>query len=90
MCRDGLVVSVSASHAVRRGFMLRSCRDGLVVSVFTSHAVGCGFCTRSGHTKNHDKNGAKRLKLRAWHSSVRKEFGSATRLFKVWVLTVDN
>ena len=43
----GLVVSVSASHAVGRGFMLQSCQDGLVVSVSTSHTVGRGFMLQS-------------------------------------------
>ena len=38
--------SVSASHAVGRGFMPRARQDGLVVSVSASHAVGRGFMPR--------------------------------------------
>ena len=30
---------------------------GLVVSVSASHVVGSGFAPRSGHTKDHHKNG---------------------------------
>ena len=26
--------------------------------VSASHTIGCGFATRSGHTKDHDKNGS--------------------------------
>ena len=36
-------------------------RDGLVVNVFASHTVGRGFTSRSGHTKDHHRNGTKCL-----------------------------
>ena len=41
--RDGLAVSMSASHAVGHGFMPRPCLGGLAVSMSASHAVGHGF-----------------------------------------------
>ena len=42
------------------------CRVGLVVSVSASHLVDCEFAFRSGHTKDHHKNGTNCLP--AWHA----------------------
>ena len=36
-------------------------QDGLVVSVFACHALGHGFVPRSGHDKDHHKNGTNYL-----------------------------
>ena len=47
-CLDGLLVSVSASHAEDCRFMSRPRQDGLVVSVSASHAVGSGFKSQQG------------------------------------------
>ena len=45
------------------------CRVGLVVSVSASHVESRGFAPRSGHTKDHHKNGADLLP--AWHACIR-------------------
>ena len=42
----GWVISLSASHAVGRGFMPWPCLGGWVVSLSASHAVGHGFMPR--------------------------------------------
>ena len=46
----------------------KPCRVGLVVSVFASHTVGRDreFPSRSGHNKDHHKNGTDCLP--AWHA----------------------
>ena len=45
------------------------CQVGSVDSVSASHTVGRDFAPRSGHTKDHHKNGTKCLP--AWHACVR-------------------
>ena len=44
----------------------KPCRVDLMVSVSISHTVGRGFVFRSGHTKDHHKNGTNCLP--AWHT----------------------
>ena len=42
-----------------------ACRVGSVGSVSASHTVGCEFVSRSGHTKDHHKNGTNCLPAQA-------------------------
>ena len=42
------------------------CRVGLVVRVSAFYTIGREFASRSGHTKDHPKNGTN--SLHAWHA----------------------